>query len=287
MDIKIESDLDEIFRLLQESDMNPRLCSTPVPCYDASIQAGLPTSPGDITTKDSIRLPDDIAINEAMYIADVKGDSMRDVGIMPGDQLLIQRIDNPAIVNDGDAVIAWIEGQCTVKALFRDEYGDAWLVPRNSNYEPILVTEDTKITGKVIKCLKNNLTSSHADIIGALRKARKQKNKTAAPSNQTVAKAIRHMSDYITKGRLWFAVYRAIVDSGALQDSDFSTFANLVSELLPEHPCLPVATEMRRMNVQSFRKPLSLWERLNAPVSGSRFDEYFRIALETKERLEG
>jgi hypothetical protein len=40
------------------------------------------------------------------------------------------------------------------------------------------------------------------------------------------------------------------------------------------------------MNEFSFKKPLPLWDRYNAPVQGSRFDEYYCIALEVKEILD-
>ena len=38
----------EVFELLEKAGMNPQWCNTPVPYFDASVQAGVPTDPGDI-----------------------------------------------------------------------------------------------------------------------------------------------------------------------------------------------------------------------------------------------
>jgi hypothetical protein len=211
---------------------------------------------------------------------------MRDVDIMPGDQLLVRHIEDPSLVRDGDAVIAWVAGQNTVKAFMRDEQGNAWLVPRNPKYAPFRITEDMRITGLVIRCIKSNTSSAYADLARILKKAQLTPEPTP-PSEKAIAQAVLYICDSVSNGRQWFAVYRALADAGAIRDNDFTTFANLVADLLPEHPCLPVVSEMRRMNVQSFRKPLHLWKPYDAPVSGSIFEKYVRLAQEMKERLEG
>lgn len=61
---------------------------------------------------------------------------------------------------------------------------------------------------------------------------------------------------------------------------DTSVVAGLLN-----HGHLPVASELRRMAVQSFCKPTALWERTDAPVSGQRFDDYLAIARTTHEKL--
>lgn len=55
-------------------------------------------------------------------------------------------------------------------------------------------------------------------------------------------------------------------------------FCNRVARLLPEHEHLPVAKELSRMAVQSFAKPVSMWDINNAPVKGTRFYDYMQIA---------
>ena len=285
MEINIETDLQEIFRQLEASGMNPRLCTIPVPCYSGGIHAGTPSMPGDITVEEHMFMAGDVLMSERTYIVDVVGDSMRDVDIMPGDQLLVRHIEDPSLVRDGDAVIAWVAGQNTVKAFMRDEQGNAWLVPRNPKYAPFRITEDMRITGLVIRCIKSNTSSAYADLARILKKAQLTPEPTP-PSEKAIAQAVLYICDSVSNGRQWFAVYRALADAGAIRDNDFTTFVNLVADLLPEHPCLPVVSEMRRMNVQSFRKPLHLWKPYDAPVSGSIFEKYVRLAQEMKERLE-
>ena len=286
MEINIETDLQETFRQLEASGMNPRLCTIPVPCYSGGVHAGTPAEPGDITVEEHMFLTNDVVMAERTYIVDVVGDSMSDVDIMPGDKLLVKHIDDPSIINDGDIVVAWVAGRNTVKAFMRDEQRKAWLVPRNPKYAPFRITEDMRIMGLVKRCIKSVAPSPYADLASILKKVQ-QEPELLPPSQKTIAKAIVHISDSVANGRQWFAVYRALADTGAIRDNDFTTFADLVADLLPEHPSLPVVSEMRRMNVQSFRKPLHLWKPYDAPVSGSIFEKYARLAQEMKERLEG
>ena len=47
---------------------------------------------------------------------------------------------------------------------------------------------------------------------------------------------------------------------------------------MPNHPHLPVGSELIRLATGSFRKPVALWDRNDAPVRGKRFEAYLRIA---------
>lgn len=58
-----------------------------------------------------------------------------------------------------------------------------------------------------------------------------------------------------------------------------------VKWLLPDHEHLPTVKELSRMAVQSFVKKIDLWDRNDAPVTGTRFDYYLRIARMTDEKL--
>ncbi len=65
----------------------------------------------------------------------VRGDSMRDCGILNGDLLAVHKTDQ---VNNGDIVVARIDDEVTVKRLkrHRSRY-QVSLLPENSDYEPI------------------------------------------------------------------------------------------------------------------------------------------------------
>lgn len=74
----------------------------------------------------------------------VKGDSMIEAGILPGDKIIVrpqQTADN------GDIVVALLEEEATVKRLSRKD-GKVWLLPENPNYSPIDGT-NAAILGKV------------------------------------------------------------------------------------------------------------------------------------------
>ena len=76
------------------------------------------------------------------YMTDSRavGDSMRDCGIDDGDLLVIDKGIEPA---DGDIVVAFIDGEFTLKRVKVDQAGQClWLVPANEQYEPIRVTEE-------------------------------------------------------------------------------------------------------------------------------------------------
>lgn len=70
---------------------------------------------------------------ESSYILKVKGDSMIDAGICPGDLVIVER--RPTY-KPGQIVIASIEGEYTMKYL-RKQGDQYYLDPANSAYKPI------------------------------------------------------------------------------------------------------------------------------------------------------
>ena len=277
-----EQELKEVFELLERSGMNPQLCDTPVPYYENEVPAGIPTDPGDIVKGDYIMLPRELLKWDAVFIVKVRGDSMRDAGIMPGDKLQVQ-VD--AVVDDGDIVVASIDGELTVKAFYADEQGQQWLVPCNSAYEPILLREDmnVRLIGKVVGCMKESLRTPFKACAAAVKRAQATGQPAASP--QRVEEAVRAAAPQVKYGRQWYAVYRAMVDRKSVADGDYAGFVELLREVVPEHTHLPRVIELQRMAVQSFSKPVVLWEKGNAPVAGQRYDDYLRIARIVSEKL--
>ena len=75
----------------------------------------------------------------------VEGDSMKNAGILEGDQLIVRHQDT---AENGEIVVALIDDEATVKRYFREK--DAIrLQPENDEYEPIY-TRNCKILGKVV-----------------------------------------------------------------------------------------------------------------------------------------
>lgn len=74
----------------------------------------------------------------------VRGESMLNAGILPGDLVVVHRQQT---ANNGEIVVALIDGEATVKRLSRRS-GETWLLPENDDYDPIDGTY-ADILGKV------------------------------------------------------------------------------------------------------------------------------------------
>ena len=279
-----EKELQEIFELLEKSGMNPLLCDTPVPVYENIVPAGIPIDPGDAVMGDYILFPRDLAKWDPIFLITVQGDSMRGVGIMTGDQLQVQM---DATIHDGDIVLASIDGECTVKTYYTDEFGDPWLVPHNEKCDAIPLTgrTDVRFYGKVVGCLKDAPRGSSRDCMDAIRRTRNGSKQPKEITPERIENAVKTVAIHVEYARQWYAVYRALLDHKAVSEGDFEGFEELVRKTVPDHPRLPKATELGRIAVQSFRKPVSRWDRDNAPVSGGRFLAYLRIAQMTADIL--
>lgn len=79
----------------------------------------------------------------------VRGDSMRDAGILE-DDLVIVRKQNSA--SDRDIIIALLDDEATVKT-FRMKYNKTFLEPANPSYKPIY--KPFKVLGKVVELRRN------------------------------------------------------------------------------------------------------------------------------------
>ena len=83
--------------------------------------------------------------NEQSFMLTVKGDSMINASIFDGDQVLVKQ---QSTAENGDMVVALIDDSATVKTFYK-ENGYYRLQPENDNMEPIIITGNLKILGKV------------------------------------------------------------------------------------------------------------------------------------------
>jgi repressor LexA len=97
------------------------------------VEAGFP-SPAEEELLDVMDFDEYLAPNkESSYLLKVKGDSMIDAGICPGDLVVVER---RATYKPGQIVIASMEGEYTMKYLRR--HGERYfLEPANERYKPI------------------------------------------------------------------------------------------------------------------------------------------------------
>lgn len=108
--------------------------------------------------EDRVDVPPGFFQPRADYLLRVRGDSMRDVGIMDGDLLAVHRT---AEARNGQIVVARIEDEVTVKRLQRTRARNMLtLLPENSEYEPIeidLRQQDVQIEGLGVGVLRQTL----------------------------------------------------------------------------------------------------------------------------------
>ncbi len=82
--------------------------------------------------------------NEEYFALRVRGESMLNAGILPGDLVVVRR---QPTANNGEIVVALIEDEATVKRLSLRN-GQIWLMPENDAYTPI-DGSNAQILGKV------------------------------------------------------------------------------------------------------------------------------------------
>lgn len=276
-------ELEELIRELDAAGMDPKVCNKPIPYYDATVQAGNPTDPGDVSPSGMVWMPEDL-VDSGMLMLKVRGESMRDAGINPGDRIVV---DYDTKIEDGDIVVATIYGESTVKTYMSDGRGGKWLVPHNPDFEPIQLTADMGIIrmGKVVQLIKPNPRMGFYLVREIIESSRRKMEEKRTPSREDVRRGIRSVASLINEKRKWYAVYRVLVDRGVLYENAYDTFVQWVVEDVPGHGHLPDASDLPRVAIGSFSKAVEKWEVTNAPVTGKRFRDYCEIARCMEEEL--
>ncbi len=109
------------------------------------VEAGFP-GPAEEELLDIMDFDEYLTPNkEASYLLKVKGDSMIDAGIHPGDMVIAER---RATYKPGQIVIANIDNEYTMKYL-RKKAGSYFLEPANQKYKPIYPRESFRIEAVV------------------------------------------------------------------------------------------------------------------------------------------
>ena len=99
-------------------------------------------------------LPRDLVGDGTLFMLKVRGESMIEAGVFPGDLVVIR--EQPT-VEQGEMCAALVDGEATVKFFRRTRAGEVFLDPANAAYEPIQVAEDAdaRIMGKVVTVLRS------------------------------------------------------------------------------------------------------------------------------------
>jgi repressor LexA len=108
------------------------------------VAAGAPIL-AEENVEEYIEVPDVIGGEDGDYILQVRGESMKEAGIIGGDYVVVRPAED---ANDGEIVVALIGEEATVKRIFREK-DHVRLQPENDEMEPILTTE-ARVLGKVV-----------------------------------------------------------------------------------------------------------------------------------------
>ena len=95
--------------------------------------------------EDYVQVPRVAGGEDGEYVLRVRGESMRDAGILEGDFVVVRPQQT---ASDGDVVVALVGEEATVKRFFR-EADHVRLQPENREMEPIR-SKDVRILGRVV-----------------------------------------------------------------------------------------------------------------------------------------
>ena len=132
--------------------------AAPAPAQEAEMPSGRVPVLGDVAAGSPILaqecIDDYISFDTQgrdgeFFAVRVRGESMLNAGILPGDLVVVHR--QPTAQN-GEIVVALLEDEATVKRLSR-RGGEVWLLPENENYSPI-DGRYASILGKVAAVLR-------------------------------------------------------------------------------------------------------------------------------------
>jgi repressor LexA len=108
------------------------------------VAAGAPVL-AEENIEEYLEIPNVIGGEEGDYVLRIRGDSMKDAGILEDDFVVVRPSDD---ADDGEIVVALIGEEATVKRIFRTA-DHVRLQPENAAMEPIIST-DAKVLGRVV-----------------------------------------------------------------------------------------------------------------------------------------
>jgi repressor LexA len=100
--------------------------------------------------EDYVQVPPIAGGDQGEYVLRVRGESMKDVGILEGDYVVVRPQET---ASDGEIVVALVGEEATVKRFFR-ESDHVRLQPENTAMEPIR-SKDVRVLGRVVGLFRN------------------------------------------------------------------------------------------------------------------------------------
>ena len=136
-------------RAIEISNSSKAQLKTKIPVV-GKVAAGEPILATE-NVEDTLAFSDNIFGNtqDQMFILNVSGDSMVNIGIYDGDKIVVLKQSN---AENGEIVVAMVEDSATVKRFFKED-GHIRLQPENDYMKPIIV-DDAVILGKVVGLIR-------------------------------------------------------------------------------------------------------------------------------------
>jgi repressor LexA len=100
--------------------------------------------------EDYVQTPPYAGGTDGEYLLRVRGDSMKDAGILEGDLVVVRPQDT---AQDGEIVVALVGEEATVKRFFQEE-DHVRLQPENDAMQPIR-SRDVRVLGKVVGLMRS------------------------------------------------------------------------------------------------------------------------------------
>lgn len=139
---------------------NESFATTPVDCLEpcetmeipllGRVAAGMPYAAFPV--EDTLRVPTSLWGGKKVFALKVQGNSMIDEGIHNGDHIIVQPRET---AEDGQTVVAEVDGGVTVKRFHREADGSIRLQPANPEMLPLIVRgQELRIIGIVVGVLR-------------------------------------------------------------------------------------------------------------------------------------
>jgi repressor LexA len=101
---------------------------------------------------DVIEIPPSMTGKGDHFVLQVKGDSMKEDGILDGDFIVVRK---QPTANNGQTVVALINNEATVKKYYQRE-GHVELRPAHTGMEPLIISEgELRIEGRVVGVMRH------------------------------------------------------------------------------------------------------------------------------------
>ena len=128
-----------------------QLASAPRIQMAGIVAAGEPIEP--IPQSEQVEVPPTMIRGGETFVLRVKGESMCEEGILPGDLVVVHK---QATARNGQTVVALVNNEATIKKFYRKE-NRIELHPANASMQPIMIrdTDEFRIEGMVIGVIRH------------------------------------------------------------------------------------------------------------------------------------